>query len=638
MSINLLVNIVLQNIIQLSIIFIVGYCFLLFFGLRKINSFFDIFSRFIVGIVTIVFITAVYKTNGKTIMSLSVIPLFVFIKTYKKDLFLNSNQDSSEVNKYKLITFILPILLFSLLVSIGALYKYEIRGDYFALPHPDYIFYGKVSTYIWETGVESSIMNYFYPNENPVKVYHYFELWLNAVFSEGFKVNKVKYLITTTYPVISTIVFIGFLSLYEISVLKIKKRKNVKLIIFLSFLSIFSSGIYFNFFNKIPFLNESKLFSNYLFDYYKLSIIYVFLFIILIGFTKEQKNYTYILAGSLFLGIIYSPVLPATFLGYALFTLIRIIRDKKLLNKSFILEQSLLIITAILIFVFYLNLKDSNNSLNESFAVLKFLKTSINIIIGGSIMVFVIFSFYIVIIFNYKKVFKKDYEDFIFVGCIFLSGIVCWAGVHTSANAVQLFSNITIPILIIFLTLKISEIITKYNNSNKVSIILLVLWGILISKNINELLNDRVSIKVNEKESLIIDKLIGLKPNGVFLKHKDDYITYFDKIDNFSILAWYLIYINPKFHPVSLSVFDIPITHAMDENAVRKSIFYKYVKNKKEKKEFSTIEQAQIDFIKENKIEYLITTTQVQLNAQLNELVKEKIVDEKEKLVFYILK
>lgn len=626
MEIKIFLLVAFYNLFQIISSFIVGYLILLPFKLKRVNSFLDVFIRIIIGIVTIVFVFAVLKTHGRTIMLPALIPVLLLIKGYQKEYLSKIEQ-----NQYSVLKLILTVFCTALFFSGIAFHTYDIKNDFFALPHPDYLFYGKVSAYIWNTGIESSIIDYVNPLENKPIRYHYFELWLNAIYSNLFKTNTVQYLMTVTYPFFFSLVFIGFLCLYERLI-----KSNLKFILLLSFFSIFTSGVFFNWFQNISLLSDSKLFSLNSLSYYKLSIIYTFLFISILGFKEHKKNYLYILSGVLFLGILYIPVMPAVFMGYCIFIGLSVLRNKKLLNKQFLLINLLIFIVAVFIFLFYTSFNKSNDTSSFQIDLLSYLKTSINIFGGGLLMTIIIYFIYIPFaLWNIWK--SKDFDYLFFIISIIASGLFCWAAIHHLNDAVQLYSNIAVSLLNISLAYNLSFFIINKRASLVKQSLIVLFWGVFIFNNINEVISKRVEVNIDKNRTNIINRIKQLNPNGVSIKSSKDYSSIFSKNENFSVLASYLVFIDPKYHPISLSVFDIPITNAKDEKAVKKAIFYKYVMRKKEHNEFTTIEQAQLDFIKEYHIEYLITTDKVQLNDQLKQLVKEELIDEKSKLHFYIL-
>ena len=61
-----------------------------------------------------------------------------------------------------------------------------------------------------------------------------------------------------------------------------------------------------------------------------------------------------------------------------------------------------------------------------------------------------------------------------------------------------------------------------------------------------------------------------------------------------------------------------------EKNSIESSTFYNYVKNQKDKNTFKTIDQSQLDFIEDNKIEFGI----VAKGSSISELLKSKVTKE----------
>ena len=209
-------------------------------------------------------------------------------------------------------------------------------------------------------------------------------------------------------------------------------------------------------------------------------------------------------------------------------------------------------------------------------------------------------------------------------------------------NSVQLYSNIILPliiaiVIIFYLTiLKDGIPLQKYIYTLVLLIIIIFNFSQTITgKNEN-------NYQANYIKSTI-ESIIDKNTNGVFLYSKQNYNSYFKKISNYYTPGLYLAYLSSKYQPISLSVFDIPldknnVLYDAEKNLVETSIFYRYVLTQKQNNKFVNIEQSQIDFINEYNIQYLITTKDVVLSNQLNQLINKKFVDSKSGERFYILK
>jgi hypothetical protein len=109
------------------------------------------------------------------------------------------------------------------------------------------------------------------------------------------------------------------------------------------------------------------------------------------------------------------------------------------------------------------------------------------------------------------------------------------------------------------------------------------------------------------------------------------------------ILGDYLLYAKNKTFPMSLSPYNIrlsedPFTRQAQLEGMHDTPFYVFVENQKAQKRFSSIEQSQVDFIREYKINYLIVTKDVVLPETLQTLIDKVITDKLTGERFILLK
>lgn len=607
------------------------------FNILKINSRYDIedtFFKTIIGLIILIFLVATIKTKGKTIMIFLIIPVCLLLNGLKS----NSIQQNKElILKKNIFSQIGLMLLSALLILSVFFFKYN-KTPYYVLPHIDYIQYSKLSAFIWNTTIENFNIDYINTKTAGVAPYHYFEIWLNAILAKIFNQAELSQLIFGTYPLGIILVYMGILVIAS-------RILNPKFIVNLSLLLLlFISGIYLSLYDKVEFLKASSTFCLYIFSNTKVFTIYLFIIFIIIGFLKDNNN-KIILSGVLFLSICYSTTLPIIYATtFIFYSLIYLFNEK---NNKYIYINLILIINTILIYTFYHFLSDKNISqlsvLDTNIFDTKYIRTLINIIVGGIIQTAVVFLPLLIINATGLRTLFKQYNKLVLFSLLLLTiSVLFWAVLHKMDNSVQLYSNIILPLIIsivitFYLTiLKDGIPLQKYIYTLVLLIIIIFNFSrIIIGKKEN---NYQTNYVKNTIES-IIDK----NTNGVFLYSKQNYNSYFKKISNYYTPGLHLAYLSSKYQPISLSIFDIPldknnVLYDAEKNLVETSIFYRYILTQKQNNKFVNIEQSQIDFIKEYNIQYLITTKDVVLNNLLSTLVDKKLVDSKSGERFYILK
>jgi hypothetical protein len=90
----------------------------------------------------------------------------------------------------------------------------------------DFLFYGAISDYLSQFGYENSSMNIF--NPEGVKIYHYFNEWFAAIFSDILDLPGSLSLVFIIYPFVYSLMFIG---VWAIVTLFKPKWSNLKVLV-----------------------------------------------------------------------------------------------------------------------------------------------------------------------------------------------------------------------------------------------------------------------------------------------------------------------------------------------------------------------------------------------------------------------
>ena len=235
----------------LSICFLVGV-FLI--GLIARSSFFlqlkhklntvNLFYNLFVGIVVIVFIVSLYKTNFHSINILFLLVGLGFF--YKRKELI---KDASKITSKKInLVFISIIYILIYTVYFSLIYQRDavnLLSNFMA----DDLYYSLISYHIYNQGIEnmSHVGNYVTESQDIVPIYyHYFELWLTGLFNtiDGQNINQTFILYTSTL-----ITFIASSAIYFIfNVFFDIKNKILYVLMCLFFLL---SPTYFFFYEKI---------------------------------------------------------------------------------------------------------------------------------------------------------------------------------------------------------------------------------------------------------------------------------------------------------------------------------------------------------------------------------------------------
>jgi hypothetical protein len=196
------------------ILFGSGFAFLLVFKHRivVIGFFSKVFAAGVFGLITLVFLHSVFRSGTETVNV--VLLLFLFLLLYKNRIHLRTSVKTA-TNAISIVVLLLAVLL-PFLYYAAIIYK---KGTFFyAWVDYDNVLYARLSDQLRTTGSESRWLNLF-PFDTgataPVP-YHYFDLWLNALWSHLFQLRSLPALYLVTYPQLVLIGLSGILAMVEL--------------------------------------------------------------------------------------------------------------------------------------------------------------------------------------------------------------------------------------------------------------------------------------------------------------------------------------------------------------------------------------------------------------------------------------
>lgn len=256
--------------------------------LPKVSDFFyfDLILRLIIVVTFFLSTFAVVYTKGISIFILYFIILFYLIKSSFIKFHFSINF-SGLFKSSTLLVYLLPIYF------IQVFLHFSFKENTFYVISDDIYDYASTSYQLVHYGYENrnSILANFYPDLfKGIQPYHYYELWLNGIFTKFTYGSYVYTLLFVTYPFLIWLLVLVFLSFIEY--FQIKKYKNLFVLLFFTVGPVYFS-VYLSYFNDGNFFN-SAVFP-------------------IIGFVKQTLPYAYfgqkhlpvyILSGLLLLGIL----------------------------------------------------------------------------------------------------------------------------------------------------------------------------------------------------------------------------------------------------------------------------------------------------------------------------------------------
>lgn len=619
--------------ISIIFFFLLGAFIQKIFNKKYTNDYFSIFSKILIGIIIFSITFALFKTSSKTILLGTCLLIIPFIRSQRQIHTINKLRP-----KYSSILLFFELFMIVILTYLIKVYPLFTLENNIIFPNQDYTFYAKLSEYISESGNESYSLDYIY-NQNQVTPYHYIEIWATSSITYFLLGSTIFNLNIVVFGVFSVLIYLGFMSIVS------TWKKPTIFMRFSVFLLMFFSALDFSFFQYLPLLKNLSSLTTTIWGIPKISVIYVFILLAIYYFTRKEKQKG--LLSLLFLCFFYTPVAPAVVSGLFVWVLIDFFWYEK--NKKILIENLFFIFYSILfIGLFYLLLGERNNEkLLDNTITFQYIKTAFNIIIGTNIQLIVIYSPIIVVTILFldkiKKYCFKQSFIFLFV-LVYLFSLLAWALMQTNLNSSQLFYNISTPIFHIFSILIILYSIFILPNQ-KIKIITFIFSGFFIFIGIYNVFAYKGYQKFENSFVQEIKKDFKLIKNkiGICFQNEDFYSSP-HTTSNTSALGCYLLLFEKNTHTIDLTIFDIinqqknHFFYNTYKKNLQNSIFYRFVEQQKQKNKFESIQQSQIDFIKEYKIEYLVASNNVKLSPLINVLIKKEIKDTISGERFIILK
>ncbi|MEO8148714.1 MAG: hypothetical protein ABI723_13805 [Bacteroidia bacterium] len=628
-------------IVVILIFYTIGFSLQKLLQIKVSGSFRLIFFRLLAGCIALLTIGAIVYSKGMTVMvGLLILSIYSYVLYHKKKNEIIIPNDNKPQFSWKEIS-ILAGGTFTLFV-IQYLSWFQMDGAP-VVADLDTLFYSNVSNYLTLFGKESLSLDFLKMSEHGCEPYHFGDIWINTMVKDLFHLNSCLSFKLITYPVIILMVFVGYCALAE----QVGFKGGVTCLF--SFLFLSFSGLYFSFFENIKYLSESNIFSFNPLSYPKLGFVYLLLQAsLLVYFNGYRLNALAIFAA---LPVFFMTLLPAISLTMFLIALRSFITKKKYLQS--IKEVAPIALVGVFVLLFYhfqpAAVSVNSSQLGSTLASLtsfRYCKTFINIIALSSIQNAIVFLPLILIVtisFSLDEIRSNLFKnELIFItATFFFIALVSWAVFHDLTETVQLFTNVSDPLLQVFAFAIVLGSWNKITQNRKyiVSLILIITLSC----------NGYYSLKVLNKENVYSADYLRataalVKVNyseGAFMLAPADYDNYFARASVYCIRGFHLSCLFNNYYSYSLSVFEMPINENYAESEKQhlvNSIFYKYVAKQKLKGSFQSVNQSRLDFMHEYKINHIFISKGATIDSLLQSRILKTIVDSKTGEQFCLIK
>jgi hypothetical protein len=311
-----------------------------------------IFAASLTGMFTAVLCYSIIRTAGYT-SSLLFIPLigfyFYFVRRKQPvqpvNAALETKKSAYVFLGYSLLVLSLLYLLFCYANLDGLHHFRPVEGD-------DYS-YGMLSQYL-NRGYENTTFSRNFWLHSSHYPYHYFEIWLNALFYKTFQLNAVWTFSMILPVVLYTVIFWGLMSIAE------RYKKLTLLTVGICFILLFTTenSIIFSRFEYSPFPYPSQYCSGLILT----KVAPVSLFFLAVSLLLIHKKYTEALLVALSMPIVSFVMTPVVFAVTGYLILKDLIRGRGAVKWEYIIPYAV----ALCLFVVYILLSESEGSRNLS--------------------------------------------------------------------------------------------------------------------------------------------------------------------------------------------------------------------------------------------------------------------------------
>lgn len=626
-------------------IYAVGYVISVLFKLNNASDFYHtVFRNTCVGMIVSVSLYALLITTGKSIFSgLIILCLYYLIVHRKRDTpLMNWNfQNKLAFNEIFFISF--PLFIF-----FGWKLSY-VFGLNFSFPNVingDDLCHVQRAMFLNQFGIETTDLNYV-QLPNGVQPFHYFESWQIAFF-QG--LTQSNYWLTEqllVVPLTASIMFYGVVTIT-------KKLALSKFTSILSILVVFGGAFYLPSFIDISFLKWTGAFNSTPFTEYwsmKYGILYIIVIHFILLYITERKKMAIL---SLLVLPLFSITLAPSFLT-AIFLILAYHKFKKTFSISWF-EIFLPIIIGVFILLFYALFKSTTvfieipglRSTIGEFFIPNNIKRNVILMAEKVIHVLIFYSPYIFIYFYLKRntimndATRNLHQSFGMLLFITLVSLPMWPLFYGTFGSSEFFNY---PSIAIFNIIGIILLLTFIGTRKSLFAYALssIIGLFFIYKTITTNKNFQLESARLMYSSQYLEEIYSLRE--VFSGVSGGIIDDFDEFEtghHYNSFGFYVYgYSQIPVYNISLTrhAQKIPeeITKQRELFAIT-SPFYRYVETLKTANDSIIINDAQLKFVMENKLKYLIICPKSQIPEKLKPLVTKTVIDHKSKERFVLLK
>lgn len=540
-------------------------------------------------VLVLVLCYSIYQTKGHTVF-LTAIPAFTYM------VFTHYPTWTIQwlPNKSRLKFLGITLLVVNSIFIVKALTLFQLHGEYLKIPHPDYIFYAKLSSFFQQTGIESYTFDIA---SNPTP-YHYFEIALNAFFTT-FGLQAYASLMLLTYPILLTLCFLLSLSFFHPSKIRARSLLFGLSILFIHLLLMpILKG-------HVPFLDVATTYLVSPWDYQKLAVIYLVILLALLGY-KYGKLDTFFCIAALFPSL-YGTLFFAT-AGLMVAALVLKIKLKAHIHWASIACMAI----SLVLYQWFYQINTSNNDLQPlinttlfGVAIKNFASTCIRL---GVFMLPYMVLFGI----NKNKVwpYLQTHQHLVMAFALaLLASFSGWSLFHLQTDALQLFSNFGIPAICIGICFLLRQISWQKQLAITLVAIAINYHKFLLPSNLSLLQEAR--------------PIFSTRQHGVYFKNEQDYTNPYNISPHYANPLSFVYLINPQVRMTDLSIVEAVLHTSLDTPIINSTLARNEYNHYLQSQHDHGI-AAQINFIKSHDISFLICPKDYALPLALSNLFKHQ--------------
>lgn len=588
----------------------------------------------LIGIVSHVIVFSIFKTHFATLnVILLLILLAVWIEFRKYNKFIPIHRVFKvhllQLTELALVGLLLYVIKIFLTVD-PKIYPVFNSGR-------DDIFYSQMSGFISTYGKENFYIDWVSDVKSlGIVPYHYFELWLNAFLSEITGLLNLLVYTFTTFVIITLLLYKTILAMMEVV---LKQKITIKHIITAISL-LFMGDIFFGLVHKDTWTTLTGGYA--LFDNFK--IILIFIVFVLSWITWKKEYYTISLLLLLISPLLNFGLMPIIMGVVPVFFVVhyRIIKTGEEIQYKKILYYYLIYILLLIgiqkVFsnqfngLTTLSLKDLINYYNE----LSKVKTFLNYVLIYILDIGMLFLTYFFILIPLKQkgllILKSGFNVLMLL--ILISSIVLSSLLHFLMDTSQLFTIITniIAHLLLFAGIPMVLFLIQRNYFYKGLIIMFLIaggyfWGSRFSQKGAQL--DRYSPEFLKQVQKISYKIHG---QGIRFLTPDYYHSTYNINPNCNFEGYYLSYFKNNLTIHTVSVNNIPDKKELhdffnyNKKIILRSSYYLHFVDLNGLQNVSD-DSAQYAFVKNNNIDFIVTTKNAVVPENIKKMVIETVED-----------